>query len=365
MKKLGFGLMRLPKINGEIDIEQVKSMADDFLSNGFTYFDTAYVYENSEVAFKEAVVKRYNRSDYYIADKLTAWKLKEGFDKEEIFKESLDRLGIEYIDYYLLHAVQEANIEIYNENDCWNFCQELKKKGLIKHFGFSFHGSPALLENILANHSEVEFVQLQINYLDWDNAIIASRHNYEICRRYHKNIIVMEPVKGGILANFDDDIAKLFEQYHQTSSFSSLALRYAGSLDGVIMVLSGMSNKEQVEDNINTFKDFVKLGDEEYELISKIKTKLIKKSSIGCTNCKYCVSECQKNILIPEIFKIYNQALIMGINNKYKEMYKNLINTTKSGQANTCIKCHRCEKVCPQRLKITDELAKASNYLDR
>ena len=226
MKKLGFGLMRLPKINGEIDIEQVKSMADDFLSNGFTYFDTAYVYENSEVAFKEAVVKRYNRSDYYIADKLPAWKLKEGFDKEEIFKESLDRLGIEYIDYYLLHAVQEANIGIYNENDCWNFCQELKKKGLIKHFGFSFHGSPALLENILANHPEVKFVQLQINYLDWDNAIIASRHNYEICRRYHKNIIVMEPVKGGILANFDDDIAKLFEQYHQTNSFSSLALRY-------------------------------------------------------------------------------------------------------------------------------------------
>lgn len=365
MKKLGFGLMRLPKINNEIDIEQVKNMVDSFFESGFNYFDTAYVYENSEDAFKKSVVDRYERNKYYIADKLPAWKLNEGLDKKVIFQESLNRLGINYIDYYLLHAVQEANISIYNEKDCWNYCKDLKKQGLIKHFGFSFHGSPTLLEDILLNHPEVEFVQLQINYLDWDNAIIASRQNYEICRKYNKQIVVMEPVKGGILATFDDDISKIFKEYNYTSSFSSLALRFVGSLDGVIMVLSGMSNKEQVEDNINTFKNFIKLSDEEYDLVNKIKTKLIKKSSIGCTNCKYCVSECSMNILIPEIFKIYNQAIIMGANDKYKEMYNNLIAKTKTSKANTCVKCHHCEKVCPQHLKITDELTKASNYLDR
>lgn len=363
-KKLGFGLMRLPKVDGVIDLEHVKKMVDYFLANGFTYFDTAYVYENSEVTFKESVSKRYPRDAYTVADKLPGWKLTEGATAEDLFNTSLERCGVEYFDYYLLHSIQDSSIKVYNEAKIWEFCLKKKEEGKIKHFGFSFHGTPALLEEILSNHPEVEFVQLQINYLDWDNALIASRENYEICRRYNKPIIIMEPVKGGMLANLQPTIAKTFKDYDKEASVASYALRYAASLEGVKMVLSGMSNEEQLIDNVKTFKVFNEINAEELALINQVKNAILSLTSIGCTNCRYCCEDCPQKINIPEYFKLLNQILATGNVKEAKNLYNELIKEGY-GKAKDCIECGQCEGVCPQHLNIINELKKVSRHFDK
>ena len=364
MKKLGFGLMRLPKKDNHIDLEEVKTMVDTFIESGFTYFDTAYVYDQSEDTFREAVVKRYPRSKYTIADKLPAWKINTEDDIEKIFCESLERCGVTYFDYYLLHAISGDRFSFLEKMGAFVFCNTMKEKKKILNFGFSFHGTPELLEEILKKHPEIDFVQLQINYLDWENALIASKRNYEICRQYHKRIIVMEPVKGGLLANLKPEIANIFHNYSPLSC-ASFALRYVSSLEGVFMTLSGMSSLEQVKDNIDTYIEFKKLTLGEREIIEKVKGEILKTTVVGCTSCRYCCNECPKKINIPELFKVYNQVLLDGNTHNAKTAYDLLIVQKQSSSASSCIMCGQCEKNCPQHLEIINELKKISRLFEQ
>lgn len=241
--KLGFGLMRLPKDKqGQIKLDEVQRMVDSYMERGFNYFDTAYVYEGSEEAIRQTLVEKYPRDVYTLADKLPAWKLTCQEDVERIFQESLNRTGVDYFDFYLLHSVEKSHYPTYEKYQCFDFIQEMKKQGKIKYMGFSFHDDADFLDKVLTEHPEIDFVQLQLNYLDWENGVIQSRRNYEVARKHHKPIIVMEPVKGGTLASFSDDIEKIYKDYAPQKSIASWALRYVASLDGVMTILSGMSN---------------------------------------------------------------------------------------------------------------------------
>lgn len=352
MKKLGFGLMRLPKDDQQISIERTAAMADEFLARGYIYFDTAYVYEGSEEAFFKAFASRHKREEYLLADKLPVWPMQCKEDAEKIFQTSLTRCGVEYFDYYMLHSLTDDKIAKLDEYDCWNFCLKKKAEGKIRHFGFSFHGTSAMLEKLLTEHPEVEFVQLQINYLDWDNGVIASGKCYEIARRFGKDIIVMEPVKGGALANLKPDAAALLTD----GSPASYALRFAATLPGVIMVLSGMSNEEQMRENLDTFDALKELSPEEQTALKEAARITLDSPVIGCTACGYCVEGCPMDIPIPKIFSAYNRELLSG---NAKERYEKVI--AEHGAASACIECGACEGVCPQHLPIIDTLKKAAD----
>lgn len=282
MPKLGFGLMRLPEKDGQIDIPRVCNMVDIYMENGYNYFDTAYVYHGgkSEYAVKETIVKRYPRESFYLATKLPAWEIKKKEDCDRIFNEQLERAGVDYFDFYLLHSVEEGNnYDIYVKFNCFEWAMEKKKKGQIKHFGFSFHGSPALLEKILLEHPEVEFVQIQLNYADWNNPIVHSGKLYEILKEKNIPIIVMEPVKGGTLASTTPEIEAMMKKQQPNKSIASWAFRFVGSLDGITTVLSGMSNEEQLNDNIDTFMNFEPLSDKERDILNEV-TKAMEKLPI-------------------------------------------------------------------------------------
>jgi len=350
VKKLGFGLMRLPKEGERIDIERTAAMANEFLMRGYTYFDTAYVYEGSEEAFRKAIGSRHNREEYLLANKLPVWPMKCKEDAQKIFDTSLERCGVDYFDYYMLHSLTDDKIDKLDEYDCWNFCLQKKAEGKIRHFGFSFHGSPEMLEKLLTAHPEVEFVQLQINYLDWDNGVIASGKCYDIVRRFGKDIIVMEPVKGGALASLKPEAAALL----QNGSPASYALRFAGTLPGVMMVLSGMSDEAQMGDNLNTFDELKPFTEEEAAALKEAARITLDSPVIGCTACGYCVKGCPMDIPIPKIFDAYNRQLLSG---KGKDKYEKV--TEGHGAASACIECGACEGVCPQHLPIIDTLKKA------
>ena len=356
--KLGFGLMRLPKLEtGKIDIEQTKKMVDLFMEAGLTYFDTAFVYDNgdSELAAKAALIDRYPRESFTLATKLCAWAQAGSEEKaKQQFYTSLERTGAGYFDYYLLHALQEDNYKIYDEYHIWDFVKEQKEKGLIRHYGFSFHATPDILDKILSDHPDVEFVQLQINYADWENPSVTSRANYEVARKHGKSIIVMEPVKGGLLANPMPEMRKLFLITNPEASFASWAIRYAASLDGIITVLSGMSNVEQMEDNLSYMKDFHPLSEEEQAVIQRAQESLSRIDSIPCTGCHYCTAGCPKEIPIPEIFSARNKQLIWGLTEKGKKEYEKV--TASKGSAADCIECGQCEEACPQQIRVTERL---------
>ena len=366
IKKLGFGLMRLPKIKDSetIDIEHVKKMVDEFLSAGFTYFDTAWAYPGSEEAIREALVKRYPREKFQLATKNAAWincKTKE--DAINQYETSLKQTGAGYIDFYLLHNLGDARTLPFEEYDLWNYFLNEKAKGKIKHLGFSFHSTPEQLEEILKKHPEAEFVQLQNNYADWESHSIKSRECYEMARKYNKPVIIMEPVKGGMLANPPESVAKVLKDAEPNSSYASWAIKFAASLDGVITVLSGMSNIEQMRDNLNFMKDFKKLSDDEQKIIIKAREELNKIPIIPCTSCNYCAKVCPKNIGISVSFNAMNLLTLY----KDKVAAKNHIKFFVVGQghktADECIQCGACEKACPQHIKIRDELKKVASEL--
>ena len=365
MPKLGFGLMRLPENDGSIDIEHVKRMVDKYMEMDMNYFDTAYVYHGgkSEVAAREALVKRYPRDSFMIATKLPAWEIKQESDIDRIFNEQCERAGVDYFDFYLLHSIEDGNnYDTYVKYDCFSWGMKKKEEGKIKHLGFSYHGSPELLMEILDAHPEMEFVQIQLNYLDRTNPVVRSEELYNILRDRNIPIIIMEPVRGGMLAEMDPGTEAKFKAVRPDKSIASWALRYVASLPGVMTVLSGMSNIDQVKDNIDTFTDFEPITDEEMRIIDEVTDEILSIPQIGCTACKYCTPGCPMKISIPDVFRTINTLRRYPDDWRSKNFYSGLV--TRSGRASDCVACGQCEKVCPQHLPIIDLMKEASDILD-
>lgn len=360
-KKLGFGLMRLPlKEDGvTIDTERTAAMADEFLKKGFTYFDTAYGYHGgeSERALKKAVIERHPRESFTVATKLPAWMIKEKADVDKIFNDQLEKTGAGYFDYYLLHAVSKDKLDVYDGFDCWNYCLEKKKEGKIKHFGFSFHDTAAVLDEILTNHPEAEFVQLQLNYLDWDNDAVQAKLCYEVAEKHNMPVIVMEPVKGGTLARLPESVDAIFKAKSDASA-ASWAIRFAASQKNVFMVLSGMSDEAQMNDNIATMEDFQPLSECEIETVNKAVEEYKSFNTVPCTACRYCTDGCPVSIRIPDIISALNQAKVYGLGAKARGMFEKAVEG--AGNPADCISCGQCSAVCPQHLDIPSIMKEAS-----
>ena len=363
-KKLGFGCMRLPMKDGKVDYEETCKMADSFMAAGFTYFDTAkgYIGKTSEAAVRECVVKRFPRDSFTLADKLTD----SYFDSEEgirgCFEEQLKTCGVDYFDYYLMHSQTKANYGKFQKYRAYEIASELKKEGKIRHLGFSFHDTADFLEQILTDHPEAEFVQIQLNYADYEDSGIQSRKCLEVCKKFGKPVVVMEPVKGGRLVNLPSEADEIL-RFLGTESNAGYAIRFAASLEPVAMVLSGMSDLSQMEDNIGNMKDFVPFNGEEFEAVSEVAEILKKQSLIPCTGCRYCVEGCPQKILIPDLFADLNGEIQYG--DGTGEFYYSDVHTRENGKASSCLKCGKCEKICPQHLEIRGLLEKVAAKFEK
>lgn len=369
-KKFGFGCMRLPLQNKDdqtsFDTETFNKMVDTFLEKGFTYFDTAYVYHayRSEDAVRESLVKRHRRDEFELATKLPMRDLRSAEDMERIFNEQLRKCGVDYFDYYLLHNIGVNAYKKACEFDSFGFGQRKKKEGKIKNFGMSFHDTPELLDEILAAHPELDFVQLQINYIDWDNPGIQSGRCYKVARKHGKPIIVMEPIKGGNLALVPEKAERLMKEYNPAASVPSWAIRFAASQEGVIMVLSGMNTMEQLLDNTSCMADFEPLNKEEYKIIGQVIDIINENTAIPCTTCRYCEKDCPMNIAIPDYFALYNSSKRAVTGNISSQFVYYLNLAVNHGKAGDCIGCGQCENACPQHLKIPELLKDVSAAFD-
>ncbi len=367
MKKLGFGCMRLPLTDRNdpksIDKDAFCGFIDIFMEKGFTYFDTAYFYHGgaSENYVKSCLVERYPRESFVLATKLPLANIESAEDARAKFAEQFEKCGVDYFDYYLLHNVNDAHYKKALDHNCIELVRQAKEEGKIKRLGFSFHGGPELLEKVFSTHPEFEFVQLQINYLDWEDGTVQARRCYEIARSFGKEVIVMEPCKGGELSTVPDKAEELMRSVRPDSSPSSWAFRFAANLEGVIMVLSGMNSNEQVLENTALFDSMEPLSDEERGILAKTVDIISEVATIKCTACRYCVDGCPMNIPIPDCFGSYNRFLRTGLDN-IKNNYA--FNTRGKGNASACIECGQCVSACPQNLNIPELLKDVAKLFD-
>ena len=359
--KLGFGYMRLPRIGGQVDDAQVNKMADAFLENGGTYFDAAYVYDGAEVALGKSVVKRHPRESYQIATKLPVGMVNKDRPMEHFVETSLERLGTDYIDFYLLHGISAAASKQAEELGLWEYFAKLKSQGTIRHMGFSFHSHPKDLDEILTKHPETDFVMCQLNYDDWDKPKVKAKRLYEIAREHNVPVVAMEPLFGGKLASNDSPIAGILKGANPNVSVASWALRFLAQLEGLFVTLSGMSTFEQMEDNIKTFADLKRLTNDEMAVIKEAVKALRGVPRIECTACNYC-KDCPSNIPIPNLINLYNDHLVHKTMENLHGSYNWL--TGGRGKARDCTKCKACEDICPQDIEIIDTLAKVSGLFD-
>jgi len=359
MNKMGFGFLRLPKNEKGIDYLLLNRMVDAFLAAGGKYFDTAYTYLDgqSEIALRESLVKRHPRASFQIADKLPGWQVKSYEDCYRYFNEQVERCGVDYFDVYLLHWLNRANYEVCEKYDEFAFLRDVKAQGRVGKIGFSFHDSAALLDEILTAHPETDIVQLQINYLDWESAAIEARKCYEVAVRHGKSIVVMEPVKGGTLANLPQDALDIL----QGAAPASWALRFVQSLEGVDICLSGMNTLEQIEENM---RDIEPLSEQERAMLQKVVEIIESQTAIPCTGCRYCEKSCPQHIAIPDYFEMYNAyRRYPGEDWKIRPIYERV--SQNHEKASMCINCKQCEQNCPQKLEITKFLKQVAEAFEQ
>lgn len=362
-KNFGFGCMRLPmKLKVKVDYKEFSAMIDKFMSEGFNYFDTAhgYVATQSETSIRDCLSKRYPREDFILTNKLSSNCFKKEADIRPFFEKQLKACGVEYFDFYLMHAQSSENYQQYKDANAYQVAQQLKKEGKVRHVGLSFHDKADVLDMILTENPEVEVVQIQFNYRDYNDAGVQGKECLEVCRKHNKPVIVMEPVKGGALVNLPKPAQKVFDDLGSNLSYASYAVRFAAGFEGIAMVISGMSNMEQMDDNLSFMKNFEPLSEKETEAVNKVCDIICDSNIIQCTACRYCVDGCPKNINIPELFACYNakkqdKGLIKWNSKQYYDAHIN-----NSGKASDCIGCGKCEKICPQHLEIRKLLKNVS-----
>lgn len=362
-KNFGFGCMRLPMKDGEVDTVECCKMVDAFLEAGFNYFDTAHGYLDgkSETALRTCLTSRYPRERYVLTDKLSSGFFQSEADIRPFFARQLEACGVDYFDFYLMHAQNAEYFKNFKDCRAYETAFALKEEGKIRHVGISFHDRAEVLEQILTEYPQIEVVQIQFNYADYEDAAVESRRCYEVCVRHHKPVIVMEPVKGGTLANLPEEAKAVLDELGGGSP-ASYAIRFAAGFDGIMMVLSGMSNMEQMEDNLSYMRDFRPLDERELAAIDRVRQIFRSVDLIPCTACRYCVAGCPRKILIPDLFAAMNA----------KKMYRDwnsdwyyMVHTQNNGKASDCIKCGKCEQACPQHLKIRELLEAVSQEFDR
>ena len=364
MTKLGMGMMRLPLVDENdqtsIDMEQVNKMVDLYMDAGFNCFDTAFVYHEGvgEAAFRESVVKRYPRDSFKVSTKLPLFVINEESQLEPLFAQQLENCGVDYFDYYMLHNVSGFTENAWKNVDLYSFIQKKKEEGYIKHIGISTHGNAEFLEEILFDHPELEFVLLQINYFDWDDEGIESRKCWEVARKYNKKVMIMEPYKGGFLADVPQEAEKLMKDYNPDRSVVSWAMRFVANIDDVCVVYTGASNFEQLESNIEEFKNADPLNDEELAILDEVSEIINSNITVDCTKCRYCVDSCTEEIDIAKIFDLYNKHKLLEKDDwtQFGNAYLNYSKLDGVGIASDCIECENCIEECPQQINIPEVL---------
>lgn len=364
-KNFGFGAMRLPTKDSEVDIPQTCQMVDAFLENGFNYFDTAHGYlgGRSELALKACLTSRHPRESYILTNKLSSSYFKKQEDIRPLFQSQLEACGVDYFDFYLMHAQSAENFAHFKKCRAYETALELKAEGKIRHFGISFHDKAEMLEQILTEYPQIEAVQIQFNYADYDDPAVESRKCYEVCRKFNKPVIVMEPVKGGNLVNLPEKAMAVFKELGSGRSPASYAIRFAAGFERIMVVLSGMSSLEQMQDNISYMKNFQPLNEKELEAVKKVQEIFRSMNLIPCTACRYCVEGCPQKISIPDLLALMNAKMIFHDWNA--NYYYNQVHTKRSGKASDCIKCGKCEKTCPQHLHIRDLLVDVAKEFEK
>ena len=357
---LGFGCMRLPMQENEVDFDEFSVMIDKFMEAGFNYFDTAhgYVDEKSETAIRKCLTSRYPRESYLLTDKLSGNYFSKEEDIRPMFESQLKACGVDYFDFYLMHALGADGYPQYVNCRAFEVAMELKKEGKIRHIGMSFHDKAEVLDKILSEHPEVEVVQLQFNYIDYENPDIDSARCYQVCEKYNKPVIVMEPIKGGSLTQLPPEAGQILDALGN-DSYASYALRFCASFPKIFMVLSGMSNLEQMKDNIHTMKDFVPFSEQEFAAVAQVSKVMASRSIVPCTGCRYCTAGCPMQISIPDLFAYYNDKT-----QYFGGDYNYMMKTADGGKASSCIQCGKCEAICPQHLKIRELLVSVAKAFE-